>query len=99
MNIFIILCLLAFSYVIINFILDSTSPISEVEAILIDKNIETTYQENGIVNNNYILTFEFNNIIKHYSVKYSMYKKCNIKDKGILIYQRNRFVDFKRSTK
>lgn len=37
MNIFIILCLLAFSYVIINFILDSTSPISEVEAILIDK--------------------------------------------------------------
>lgn len=45
MNIFIILCLLAFSYVIINFILDSTSFISEVEAILIDKNIETTYQE------------------------------------------------------
>lgn len=45
MNIFIILCLLAFSYVIINFILDSTSPISEVEAIIIDKNIETTHQE------------------------------------------------------
>lgn len=99
MNIFIILCLLAFSYVIINFILDSTSPISEVEAILIDKNIETTYQEDGIVNNNYILTFEFNDTIKHYSVKYSMYKKCNIEDKGILTYQRNRFVDFKRSTK
>lgn len=37
MNIFIILCLLAFSYVIINFILDSTSSISEVEAILIEK--------------------------------------------------------------
>lgn len=69
MNIFIILCLLAFSYVIINFILDSISPISEVEAILIDKNIETTYQENGIVNNNYILTFEFNDTIKHYFSK------------------------------
>lgn len=69
MNIFIILCLLAFSYVIINFILDSISPISEVEAILIDKNIETTYQEKSIVNNNYILTFEFNDTIKHYFSK------------------------------
>lgn len=74
MNIFIILCLLAFSYYIINFILDSTSLISKIEAILIDKNIETTYQEKSIVNNNYILIFKFNNIINNILVKYSMYK-------------------------
>lgn len=99
MNIFIILCLLAFSYVIINFILDSTSSISEVEAILIEKILKQHIKKKSIVNNNYILTFEFNNIINNILVKYSMYKKCNIEDKGILIYQRNRFVDFKRSTK
>lgn len=73
MNIFIILCLLAFSYVIINFILDSTSPISEIEAILIEK-ILKQHIKKSIVNNNYILIFKFNNIINNILVKYSMYK-------------------------
>ncbi len=34
-------------------------------------------------------------INKKKEVSYMVYKKSNIDDKGILIYKRNRFIDFK----
>lgn len=95
MNIFIVLAIIVFLYIIVNFILDSLSKEEEVDAVLIDKNIETKLEENGVVMESYILRFNFLDIVKYFSVSYRVYKKYNINDKGILIYKRNRFVDFK----
>ncbi len=92
--IFIIIVVLAFTYVIVNFILDSKAPIQEVDAILLEKRIDTRITDENIINDDYILIFKVNDNKKIFAVSYDYYKKYNENDKGILVFKRNRFVDF-----
>lgn len=92
--IFIIILVLAFTYVIVNFILDSKAPIQEVDAMLLDKRIDTRINDDNIINDDYILIFRVNDNKKIFAVSYDYYKKYNENDKGILVFKRNRFVDF-----
>lgn len=94
MAIFYILVLLCFGYVILNIVLDSKSPKEEVKTKLIDKTAESFMDVNNIINERYTLTFIVNDKTKKFDVSYFIYKKYNINDSGILIYKRNRFVDF-----
>lgn len=48
--IFIIIVVLAFVYVIVNFILDSKDPIQEVDAVLLEKRIDTRITDDYIIN-------------------------------------------------
>lgn len=80
---------LAFVYVIVNFILDSKAQIQEVDAVLLEKRIDTR------INDDNILIFKVNDNKKIFAVSYDYYKKYNENDKGRLVFKRNRFVDFK----
>lgn len=48
--IFIIIVVLAFVYVIVNFILDSKAPIQEVDTVLLEKRIDTRINDDYIIN-------------------------------------------------
>lgn len=52
--IFIIILVLAFAYVIVNFILDSKAPIQEVDAVLLEKRIDTRINDDNIINDDYL---------------------------------------------
>ena len=41
---------LAFAYVIVNFILDSKAQIQEVDAVLLEKRIDTRINDDNIIN-------------------------------------------------
>ena len=45
---------LAFAYVIVNFILDSKAPIQEVDAVLLEKRIDTRITDDNIINDDYL---------------------------------------------
>lgn len=92
--IFIIILVLAFAYVIVNFILDSKAPIQEVDAVLLEKRIDTRINDDNIINDDYILIFRVNDNKKIFAVSYDYYEKHNENDKGRLVFKRNRFVDF-----
>lgn len=94
MQIFLVIALLLFSYVIINNILDSKAPIKKVEAKLIKKGVNNVMDSNNIINTNYELIFKTLTGKKSFSVNYSEYEKFNKNDEGELIFKRNRFVDF-----
>lgn len=94
MSVFYILVILVFAFFIVNFILDSKAPKTDVKAKLIDKLIESSIDANNIIQENYILVFEINNQKKMFSVSYANYKKYKVGVTGTLRYKRNRFVDF-----
>lgn len=94
MNIFLIIVLLLFGYVIINNILDSKVPVKKEEAKLIKKGINNVIDSNNVINTNYGLVFRTSMGKKSFSVDYNKYKQFNQNDKGELIFKRNRFVDF-----
>ena len=78
MQIFIILVIISFSYVIINFILDSKANPTTSKATLIKKEIESLVDANGVLTEKYLLTFKNeNNETKRYSVSYKIYKNLN----------------------
>lgn len=87
MQIFIIL-------VIINFILDSKATPTTSKATLIKK-IELLVDANGVLTENYLLTFKNeNNETKRYSVSYKIYKNLDENQTGALTVKRKRFVSF-----
>lgn len=95
MQIFIILVIISFSYVIINFILDSKATPTTSKATLIKKEIESLVDANGVLTENYLLTFKNeNNETKRYSVSYKIYKNLNENQTGALTVKRKRFVSF-----
>lgn len=94
MSVFYILVILVFTFVIVNFILDSKAPKTDVKAKLIDKLVESSVDANNIMQENYILVFNINNQKKMFSVSYANYKKYKVGVTGTLTYKRNRFVDF-----
>lgn len=94
MNIFLIIVLLLFGYVIINNILDSKAPIKKERAKLIKKGINNIIDSNNVINTIYELVFKTSTGKKSFSVDYNKYKQFNQNDEGELTYKRNRFVDF-----
>lgn len=58
MNIFLIIVLLLFGYVIINNILDSKAPIKKERAKLIKKGINNIIDSNNVINTIYELVFK-----------------------------------------
>ena len=74
MSVFYILVILAFTFVIVNFILDSKAPKTDVEAKLIDKLVESSVDANNIMQENYILVFNINNQKKMFNVSYTLVK-------------------------
>ena len=94
MNIFLIIVLLLFGYVIINNILDSKAPIDEIEAKLIRKGISNVMNSNNVINTTYELVFKTPKGQKSFSVDYNKYKSFDQNDEGKLIFKRNRFIDF-----
>ena len=83
-----------FGYIIFNHVLDSKAEVEKKEALLIDKSVETYFDSNNVMMENYILCFDIDGERKNFSVKYSLYQKYEVGDKGILLHKRNRFVDF-----
>lgn len=49
---------------------------------------------NGVIHDSYYLYFKYNDTEKKFSVNRSIYNKYKENEKGILIFKRNRFVDF-----
>ena len=94
MQIFLVIVLILFSYVIISTILDSKAPIKKIEAKLIKKGVNNVMDSNNIINTNYEFVFKTLTGKKSFSVNYSEYEKFNKNDEGELIFQRNKFVDF-----
>lgn len=81
-------------FVIVNFILDAKAPEEKVKAILIKKSIDTFVDSNNVTIKSYIFIFEFDGKIKKFEVDYHIFNEFNENDEGILIYKRNKFVDF-----
>lgn len=94
MQLFYLLVIILFSYVIINFILDNTAEKEEKDAVLIDKIIDSFIDSNNILTENYVLIFKINDKNKKLTVSYQTYQKYKINDKGMLTYKRNKFLDF-----
>lgn len=92
---FCLFAFLAFGYVIFNHVLDSKTEVEKKEALLVDKSVETYFDSNNVMMENYILCFDIDGEKKNFPVEYSLYKKYEVGSKGILLHKRNRFVDFK----
>lgn len=99
MNIFIILVIIAFAYVIINHILDITSKEESAEAKLIKKTIETYLGPEDIPMDRYTLTFLIKGTKKSFDVSYDNYQKYEEQEEGILYHKRNKFVRFEKKDK
>ncbi len=94
MALFLLFVFLVFGYIIFNHVLDSKAEVEKKEALLIDKSVETYFDSNNVMMENYILCFDIDGERKNFSVKYSFYLKYEVGDKGILLHKRNCFVDF-----
>lgn len=94
MIMFYILIGIVVGYIVINLILDFNSPKKSIETILIDKYIDTFFDANYVVMDRYMLFFKVNGKSKTFEVSYDKYMEYEVNQKGILIYKRNKFVDF-----
>ena len=94
MYLFYIFGAIIFGFVIVNFVLDAKAPEEKVKAIIIKKSTNTFVDSNTVIINSYIFTFEFDGKIKKFEVNYHIFNEFNENDEGILIYKRNKFVDF-----
>ena len=99
MNIFIILVIIAFLYVIVNHVLDMISKEEKVEAKLIKKVKETYLGAEDIPMNRYTLIFLIKCTKKSFDVSYDNYQKYEEQEEGILYHKRNKFMRFEKKDK
>jgi len=72
MALFLLFAFLVFGYIIFNHVLDSKAEVEKKEALLVDKSVETYFDSNNVMMENYILCFDIDGERKNFSVKYSM---------------------------
>ncbi|MBQ9700888.1 MAG: DUF2500 domain-containing protein [Lachnospiraceae bacterium] len=94
MPIFIIIFFGMLIYIISNWILDSTAPEEQVEAMLIEKRTSAHMDANHAMHTNCILYFDVLGETKKFIVRRSIYKMYVEGQRGTLVFKRKRFVDF-----
>ncbi len=77
-----------------NWYLDEKAPEEQVEATLIKKKRVSSMDANNVITDNYFLIFQVNSESKKFKVRKTIYNQYEEHEKGILIFKRNRFVNF-----
>ncbi len=84
------------AYIIINFRMDENAPEETVNAKLVKKEVSSYCPDpnQGIINTDYILTFDIGGKRKIFATTYSVYEQYEENQTGKLTYKRNKFVNF-----
>lgn len=91
---FVIIVVIILGFAIGNWYLNEKALEEQVEAILKKKKKVTYMDANNVMYDDYYLIFETNGVSKKFKVHKSVYKQYNDNEKGILVFKRNRFLNF-----